>query len=183
MITIKQMVQREVRCCVSSLVSTLAQGFGSKTPNAELDELIEQAWELAAPIPDYEEAAIQSGWTVEPRDKRVFVNAAANEMAWADPDGACGWEDLCAEFNLEPIECEVFEHWSVSSWLAEKLLEHGEKVDQDFAGMCVWARTTTGQGIGSDGVIERIHATMIAPDLLRASHVETLSADFRGESK
>jgi hypothetical protein len=54
----------------------------------------------------------------------------------------------------------VFEHWAVSEWLAGKLEEQGERVDRDFAGLCVWARTTSGQSISMDGVIERIAAEM-----------------------
>jgi hypothetical protein len=41
---------------------------------------------------------------------------------------------------------------------ADKLEAAGEKVDKDFAGLCIWARTTTGQTIYCDGVIERIYA-------------------------
>lgn len=31
-----------------------------------------------------------------------------------------------------------------------------EKVDTDFAGLCIWARTTTGQAIWMDPVIRKI---------------------------
>ena len=36
------------------------------------------------------------------------------------------------------------------------LAELGERVDMDFAGMCVWGRTTTGQGIAQDSTIRRV---------------------------
>lgn len=52
----------------------------------------------------------------------------------------------------------MFEHWIVSDWLADKLAAQGEKVDKDFAGLTIWARTTTGQAVYCDGVIERIAA-------------------------
>jgi len=48
------------------------------------------------------------------------------------------------------------EHWIVSDWLAEKLIEKGEIIDTDFAGLAVWARTTTGQVIESDEIILKI---------------------------
>lgn len=63
---------------------------------------------------------------------------------------------MCEHADIEPYQRDVFEHWVVSSWLAEKLIQNGEKVDKDFANMCVWARTTTGQAILLDSVIERI---------------------------
>jgi hypothetical protein len=166
MITIEQMVQREVNVCLSHLVSTLAQGIGiapHRKQNAfplELGDLIEQAFELASPIDDWEESAIQAGW------RKVAENSGYE--AWQKGENgdtaefAIGAQDACYGDGLEPYQREVYEHWAVSPWLAEKLKAHGEKVDDDFAGMNVWARTTTGQGIASDGVIERIYADMIA---------------------
>lgn len=74
------------------------------------------------------------------------------------------WRELCEYDGLEPYDREVFEHWAVTTWFAEKLIEAGEKVDADFGALNVWARTTTGQGIASDGVVERIYAAMMAPE-------------------
>jgi len=53
-------------------------------------------------------------------------------------------------------ERDVFEHWTVSEWLAEKLIEKGEFVGTDFYGLSVWGRTTTGQSVKMDGVIQEI---------------------------
>ena len=152
---------------MSSMVSTLASGYDlidrvRGSHHRELGELAEQAFELACPIPDYEEAALQEGWTGPHKDKygaTFFKNATESEQnqTWCAKD----WESLCGDFEIEPYDRDVFEHWAVSSWLAEKLIEQGEKVDTDFAGLNVWARTTTGQGISCDGVIERIYANMM----------------------
>ena len=48
----------------------------------------------------------------------------------------------------------------MSDWLADKLIAMGEKVDKDFAGICVWARTTTGQAIYCDSVIQDLVADL-----------------------
>ncbi|MFR2889527.1 MAG: hypothetical protein ACLTDM_15160 [Clostridium butyricum] len=48
---------------------------------------------------------------------------------------------------------EVYEWWSVDSWLCEKLEEKGEIV---IPHMNLWGRCTTGQAILLDGVISRI---------------------------
>ncbi|TDR90308.1 hypothetical protein [Enterovirga rhinocerotis] len=160
------LVQREVLVCMSSLVATLAQGFGFINPDGgpvrrELSALAEQAAELASPIADYEEAARNAGWSViggdfENMSLASTVDHPEDAVATASPGDACGWEDLCEEFGLDAYESEVFEHWSVTEWLAGKLEEQGEKVDRDFAGLCIWARTTTGQAIGMDGCIRAI---------------------------
>lgn len=168
--TIDQMVQQEVNCCLSYLVSTLAKAYHANPParfangvsedGREAQSLFEQAFELACPVADFEEAAIQAGW--EPFTDKFGV------ACWRDTKDGQTWassaEDLCAEFDIEPYDREVFEHWAVSQWLADKLREEGEKVDDDFGGLCVWARTTTGQGIASDSVIERIYSKLMKPE-------------------
>lgn len=108
----ERIVSQEVQVCLSSLVSTLANGYGNNFQR-DMSELCEQAMDLCSPVLDTTDE---------------------------------GTED-------EPYEWEVFEHWAVSSWLADKLEAQGEKVDRDFAGLNVWARTTTGQGIANDSCI------------------------------
>lgn len=77
-----------------------------------------------------------------------------------EPFGYSDWRELCNEQDIEPYDREVFEHWAVTDWFADQLIKHGEKVDKDFAGLCVWARTTTGQAIAADYVLERIAADL-----------------------
>lgn len=163
--TAEQLVSAEVHYCVSYLVSTLA---GADYPHGadDLGSLMDQAQELAAPIADYEEAAIQAGFELlrneivnkgyywRPRNDRGWVPSSVHESA------AEAWRDCCEENDIEPYDREVFEHWIVSDWLAEKLAAKGEKVDTDFVGMTVWARTTTGQAISIDAVIAEIVADL-----------------------
>lgn len=157
-ISAEDLVRREVLVCVSSLVSTLAAGCyatgwaGSAKEGAHaLRSLCEQAQELAAPIPDYEEAAREAGW--EPGDGGRW----SNDDDWVDSA-----QEACERDNIEPRDREVYEHWAVTDWLADQLEARGEKVDRDFAGLTVWARTTTGQMIAMDGVIEAIAADIAA---------------------
>lgn len=52
---------------------------------------------------------------------------------------------------------EIFEHWSVTDWLSTMLEEHGERVVRLPAlNISVWCRTTTGQSISIDWVMEQI---------------------------
>jgi len=170
MITIQDMVQREVNCCMSSLVAALANGLsggafsGAVRPMRAADELrdlCDQALELASPILDYEEAAIQDGCKhVGSESDRCMLFSRSTSITGSDVTRACTWGELCEIENIEPYDREVFEHWAVSTWFADKLEAKGEKVDKDFAGLCIWARTTTGQAIHADGVIEAIYADM-----------------------
>lgn len=143
------LVAREVLCCMSSMVSTLASGAGyidtDRRNGADLYGLAEQAQDLAAPVLDYEEAAREAGWTDGGEGRRVKGDEIAE-----------GWNDACNVEGIEPHEREVYEHWAVSQWLGDMLQAKGERVDDDFAGLVVWARTTTGQAISMDAVIQEI---------------------------
>jgi len=60
--------------------------------------------------------------------------------------------DYCDEGQLD-YPAEALEHWVVSGWLAEKLSEKGEMTTDDFMGLTIWGRTTSGQSISLDSVI------------------------------
>lgn len=160
-----RIVANEVHLCVSGLVSTLLRSHSEDLDKGDLRTLCEQASELSAPIPDYEEAAREAGWAWdadggEAGEYRLNDGGDGFEALWQGKPNR--WADLCASFDIEPHDREVYEHWAVSDWLADKLEAHGEKVDRDFSGWNVWARTTTGQSISADSVIERIVAELHA---------------------
>jgi hypothetical protein len=152
----KILVSREIRVCLSSLISTVAHGDADQS--GALGELIGQAVELALPVLDFESAAEEAGWELDqfgnvwrdPKDNRRLGVAGGSQYLAVDA------EDACQHLGIEPHEHEVFEHWAVSDWLADKLEAKGEKIGRDFAGMTVWARTTTGQSIAADEVIQAI---------------------------
>ena len=67
--------------------------------------------------------------------------------------------EVQVNYNSNPIEGEpeeALEHWLVSEWLAKRLLEEGEMVIE-FLGLTIWGRTTSGQAIYIDSVIEDIY--------------------------
>jgi hypothetical protein len=104
----------------------------------------------------------------ELRDMGIWETEWANhyaDLVFPIPEN-CGC-DMDEEEKKEAIEndeelescgeCsrEVYEHWAVSHYLARKLIDKGEMVS-DFMGILIWARTTTGQAILLDGVIQEI---------------------------
>ena len=57
--------------------------------------------------------------------------------------------------ELEEEPQEIFEYWLVTSWLAKKLRQHGEPIlDNDYG--IWWGRTSSGQSITMDWVIQEI---------------------------
>lgn len=149
-------VRMEVRYCVSALVSTLAAGYGHfrSAQTRDMDTLCEQAAELSYPVDDWQEAAEQAGWSQESQTPSEWRNPEHDGWKFATAQAAC------EHFDIEPYQWDVYEHWIVSDWLADQLEARGEKVGRDFAGLTVWARTTTGQGIANDSVIEAIAADL-----------------------
>ena len=67
--------------------------------------------------------------------------------------------DVCINYNNDPFDdCpeEALEHWIISEWLAKRLKAEGEMVI-GFMGLTIWGRTTSGQAIYIDAVIEDIY--------------------------
>lgn len=174
----ERIVRQEVYLCVSALVSTLAggSGFVSSKPKRhgltdggnDLATLCEKAYELASPVEDWEEAAIQNKWAHGGDNQGFWYDSSVYESwkaALSDPDSATFMtaQELCEACDIEPYQREVFEHWAVSQWLADKLIAQGERVDTDFEGLNVWARTCTGQGIACDGVLHAIAREVLQP--------------------
>jgi hypothetical protein len=59
---------------------------------------------------------------------------------------------------------EIFEYWLVSDYLLNKLRDKGEVVLEDYHGLNIWGRCTTGQAILLDNVIEDIYTENILRD-------------------
>lgn len=116
--------------------------------------------------------------TIEERAERMVrqevfycVSALIYELA-KGPDGEMceaaqelflAYDDEETDEDGNPEPREVFEHWIVSDWLADKLAERGETTTKDFWGLTIWARTTTGQGIAMDSIIEAIARDCLRP--------------------
>lgn len=170
MITADDLVRREVCHCASSLVATLAGVSGMNQSAIDADPeawaLFNAALDLAMPIDDWEEAARENGWKTADLTPgmliREFTDRTEAETLLPSRGHEYDWEAACQLSEVDPYQREVYEHWIVTDWLADKLEAHGEKVDKDFAGMCIWARTTTGQAIAADHVIEAITAEINA---------------------
>lgn len=158
--TPEQIVAQEVLCCMSYIVVTLAKHDGQSLDlerDDDLAQMCEQAFELARPIDDWEEAAIQAGWSHGPQ---LDWSRESSGGPLAPRDFRKTAQEACELDNIEPYQRDVFEHWAVTDWFANQLEARGEKVDKDFGGLCIWARTTTGQAIYADGVIEAIAADL-----------------------
>jgi hypothetical protein len=174
-ISIQDLVQREVIYCISCLVYTLTQ-------ENKLEE--EQALELwTAPI-DYGGAKYEleleqdyvfkhycSSMNEEnsTEDNQYYFGVRNKDAVWKiDPiyndeeTAIYEWFEIYRGGCLGDYRQEIFEHWIVSSWLANKLEEQGETVVRDFYGLDIWCRATTGQAIYIDWVVQKIYNEVIS---------------------
>ena len=69
---------------------------------------------------------------------------------------ATEWQEHLDELeNLESEPQEIYEWWLISDWLKEKLLAEGEPIIDNDLGTW-WGRTSSGQQIVADGIIQKI---------------------------
>lgn len=148
---IRDFVSREVIYCVSSLVSTLAQ---TAAENGKLADgtYYEDILEICVQD-DWQSPAEHEGW--EEVDGRIIKKDEDGTLIVAD------WREACEQDNLDPYQHEAYEHWIVTGWMASKLAEKGEMVARDICGLTIWGRTTTGQAIYMDGVIQQIYKELL----------------------
>lgn len=150
---ISSFVSREVIYCVSSLVSTLASiasEFGKVSDGNSYDDIMEICVQ-----DDWESPARENGWEKD-QQGQIYKPHKKNETT-VDCEFADDWREACEQDNLDPYTVEAYEHWIVSNWLAAKLEAKGEMIGRDICGLTIWGRTTTGQAISMDGVIQEIY--------------------------
>lgn len=141
--TIKsKFVDREVLACISDMAEYLFDWDGEKY--ASYDDLSNYYQPVCSECGDsygFEKGENDEGetiWTCQNCD-HVFTD----------------WEHE----NLDTEPQEVYEWWIVSSWLGEKLKDHGEVVLERWGGW-IWGRCTSGQAILLDDVISDICCEM-----------------------
>jgi len=149
----RKFVDREVIYCVSYLISELSK------LQEHLDYQDQEAlWNLQS-TPDYESTVdYYDGIHVmhsKYLDGYVWVNRSLNVISDPFDTKYEAYKDCCEENNIDYDYFEAYEHWVVSKYLGDKLKDKGEMVD-DFFGMTVWGRCTSGQAILLDGVISEI---------------------------
>ena len=161
-ITIQDLVQREVIYCISSLVDTLTQ------QNILDEELAISLWQGAIDYEAAEYAINQDGSYLSQKDGLWGLHdndepeSPILDYEYETREALIDWYFDDLSWSLDDYRSEVFEHWIVSSWLAKKLQKHGETVVEDVLGIdYIWCRTTTGQAIYCDYVIQKIYPELI----------------------
>lgn len=173
MITVDDLVQREVLCNVSCLISDLAKilphvpGHVLRETSFDEDEMYDMFrqddWEEPARWHIKHELAqeeLQDLLTAEGYDDLPDSAGACSELLQQHLQDADEWRDFCDTHNIEPHTREVFCHYVVTDWFASRLKEHGEVIGE-IGGLVIWGRTTCGQMISMDHVVQQIHQELV----------------------
>lgn len=135
----EKFVRREVVQNVNELMQHLIQ---SEDKGDYYDEIMN-----VCSTPDYENAAEYEGWILNEDTEQYEKEGEENTYETA--------QEVCENENIDYDYIEAYEFWSVTDYLAKKLEEKGEMVEEIF-GLNVWGRCTTGQAILLDHVISVI---------------------------
>jgi hypothetical protein len=94
---------------------------------------------------------VQDEETVDELREAVYQDVMCEDMEY--------WQDFVNDqdiVDLAEYEMEALEFWIVDERFREKLAEKGEATVEEFFGMPVWGRTTSGQGIAMDAIVAEI---------------------------
>lgn len=159
-------VQREVYYCVSSLVSALQSEDACSAMGIDWEDVraVCVQDDYMTPVTEY----IQSCDSETVADVAEYFSVEIGEfpdlgtalVAYLCESGE--WRDAADYCRIDPDSVEAYEHWLVSSWLANELEELGEMVSRDICGLTVWGRACTGQAIYMDSVMLEIARDALA---------------------
>lgn len=157
-LTIDQFIKREVICNISMTIDALRDNALSMEDGLQLYESNEAI--------DYE-GTFQVWY--DSLDDDDIIDLVERYQTTADEleyilrrEFESDKQDFIEIEKIEPETIEVFEHWAVTSFLANKLEAAGEKIIWDMLDFkAVWCRTTTGQQLTSDEVIEDIYKSFV----------------------
>lgn len=134
---VERIVNNEVLTCQSSLVEMLLQN-----DLASYDDIINMY--------------VDNSEKIEELQNKIDEIEENEELTEDQENEISELEERIEELAQEEEEPqEIFEWWVVSDWLADKLEEAGEPIlKSDYETW--WGRTTTGQSISMDYVIQNI---------------------------
>ncbi|MCH9735567.1 MAG: hypothetical protein K0U78_13610 [Actinomycetia bacterium] len=148
---INRLIDREVMTLANELVEHLGRDDTAPFFEQLLD--LDTTLDLSEP---------PEGYRVDKQANGCWMFQRVGEEATS------GWEEYDTEEQAvraayddaeeDPIAQEVFQHWLVSDWLAEKLEAIGAPIARDVLGLNIWGRTECGQSLHYDHHLNQVAA-------------------------
>jgi len=146
---VKKMVELHVLTNASELVSQL---------NQQTMDYAEQLFPVMS-RDDFETPAAELGYLVVEGDTDIgfyLLHPSVDGKRFEEGTFFTmeeAWEEAVNLEGIEPYVDEAFEHYIVSEWLAAQLEKRGEMIINDFLGLIIWGRTTSGEAVYLDQVM------------------------------
>ena len=157
MTTIERIIEQEIFTNASWLISSLCRLEDSESMNVDQEALFDVCSQ-----PDYSVAP--DGYEIEKsmgayywhrEAEGQFDDAELSDSVFNTPEAACAdaWQD-CGDTPDDNIE--AMQHWLISDWLAEKIIEVGGIAATDICGFAIWGRSECGQGLDIDSTLNAV---------------------------
>ena len=156
MTTIERIIEQEIFTNASTLISSLCRSEDPELMNVDRDDLTSVCIQ-----PDYSTAP--GGYEVEETDGGYYWyqlaetddDAISSDSVFATPEAACSdaWDDYG---DTPEGFTEALQHWIVSDWLAEKIIDVGGMAAIDICGFAIWGRSECGIGLDMDSTLKAV---------------------------
>ena len=157
MTTIERIIEQEIFANASCLISSLCRLEDPELMNVDQDELISVCIQ-----PDYSVAP--GGYEIRETDGAYYWYRVAetdddeiesSDSVFNTPEAACSdvWDDYG---DIPEDYIEALQHWIVSDWLAEKIIEVGGMAAIDICGFAIWGRSECGQALDMDSTLKAV---------------------------
>jgi len=155
--TIERIIEQEIFTNASTLISSLCRLEDPELMNVDQDDLISICIQ-----PDYSTAP--GGYEIEETDGAYYWYQLAetdddetesSNSVFNTPEAACAdaWDD----YGDTPEDyIEALQHWIVSDWLAEKIIDVGGMAATDICGFAIWGRSECGIGLDMDSTLKAV---------------------------
>ena len=155
--TIERIIEQEIFANASWLISSLCRLEDPELMNVDQDDLISVRIQ-----PDYSVAP--DGYEIEKTDGAYYWYRVAetdddeiesSDSVFNTPEAACSdaWDD----YGDTPEDyIEALQHWIVSDWLAEKIIDVGGMAAIDICGFAIWGRSECGIGLDMDSTLKAV---------------------------
>ena len=157
MTTIERIIEQEIFTNASTLISSLCRSEDPELMNVDQDDLISICIQ-----PDYSTAP--GGYEIGETDGAYYWYQSAetdddetesSNSVFSTPEAACAdaWDD----YGDTPEDyIEALQHWIVSDWLAEKIIDVGGMAATDICGFAIWGRSECGIGLDMDSTLKAV---------------------------
>ena len=157
MATIERIIEQEIFANASWLISSLC-----RLEDPELMDVDQEALFDVCSQPDYSTAP--DGYEIEKSDgayywhreaEGQFDETESSDSVFSTPEAACA--DAWQDYGDTPDDyTEALQHWLISDWLAEKIIEIGGMAATDICGFSIWGRSECGQGLDIDSTLKAV---------------------------